>query len=103
MLRKLRIKTNYQLPKSQRDSIKKITKKYGIRRVRLFGSIARGEANSRSDVDLLVELPPKTSLLTVVAIKQELEDLLSRRVDVVTEAAISPYIRDQVLQEAVPL
>lgn len=95
--------TGYQLPNSQREAIKLVAKKYGVIGVRLFGSVARGEANPKSDVDLLVELPPHTSLLTLVAIKQELEDSLNRPVDVVTEAAISPYIREQVLQEAIPL
>lgn len=96
-------KTGYELPRSEREQIKEIAQKYGILRVRLFGSVARGEANSKSDVDLLVELPPRTNLFTLVAIKQELEDSLHRPVDVVSEAALSPYLRDQVLQEAVSL
>lgn len=98
-----RSKTGYELPRSERDLIKKIAQKYCIPSVRLFGSVARGEANSKSDVDLLVELPPRTNLLTLVAIKQELEDSLHRSVDIVTEAALSPYFREQVLQEAIAL
>ena len=67
------------------------------------GSLARGEAGPDSDVDILVNLNPGQSLLDIVAIKQDLEDLLGRKVDVVTEAAISPYIREQVLREAIDL
>ena len=67
------------------------------------GSLARGEAGPDSDVDILVNLNPGRSLLDIVAIKQDLEDLLGRKVDVVTEAAISPYIREQVLKEAIDL
>jgi hypothetical protein len=65
--------------------------------------VARGEAGPDSDVDVLVNLNPGRSLLDIVAIKQDLEDLLGRKVDVVTEAAISPYIREQVLKEAIDL
>ena len=71
--------------------------------MRIFGSMARGEAGPDSDVDILVNLNPGRSLLDIVAIKQDLEDLLGRKVDVVTEAAISPYIREQVLKEAIDL
>jgi len=55
------------------------------------------------DIDLLVEMEPGRSLLDIVAIKQEVEDLLGKKVDVVTKAALSPYLRDEVLQEAVVL
>ena len=71
--------------------------------MRVFGSRARGEARPDSDLDVLVTLTPGHSLLDLVAIKQDLEDLLGCAVDVVTEASISPYIRDNVLKEAVPL
>ena len=71
--------------------------------MRVFGSVARGEDTAASDLDLLVEMEPKRSLLDLVAIKQDLEDLLGCRVHVVTEAAVSPYLRERVLQEAVHL
>ena len=71
--------------------------------MRLFGSVARGEGRLESDVDFLVTLEPGRSLLDLVAIKQDLQDLLGCEVDVVTEAAISPYGRDEVLKEAVGL
>ena len=71
--------------------------------MRVFGSLARGEAGPDSDIDILVELDPSRSLLDIIAIKQDLEDLMGCKVDVVTEVAISPYIRDQVLKEAISL
>ena len=71
--------------------------------MRLFGSVARGEAMETSDLDLLIEMAPERTLLDVVAVKQDLEELLGCKVDVVTEAAISPYLRDKVLHEAVSL
>jgi uncharacterized protein len=87
----------------KRDEILRIAGAHGARNVRVFGSVSRGEAGTKSDVDLLVKLEPGRSLLDLIAIKQELEDLLGREVDVVTEDAVSPYIREQVLKEAVSL
>ena len=69
----------------------------------MFGSFARGDNRDGSDLDLLVELETGRSLLDLIAIKQDLEDLLGVRVDVVTERSISPYFRDTVLKEAVAL
>jgi uncharacterized protein len=71
--------------------------------VRIFGSRARGDARSDSDLDLLVTLEPGRSLFDLTAIKQDLEDLLHFAVDVVTEAGLSPYRRDRVFAEARPL
>ena len=88
---------------NRRMDILQIAASHGARTVRIFGSMARGEAGPDSDVDILVNLNPGRSLLDIVAIKQDLEDLLGRKVDVVTEAAISPYIREQVLKEAIDL
>jgi len=87
----------------RRMDILQIATSHGARTVRIFGSMARGEAGPDSDVDILVNLNPGRSLLDIVAMKQDLEDLLGRKVDVVTEAAISPYIREQVLKEAIKL
>ena len=86
-----------------RDEKLRIAAAHGAQNVRVFGSVSRGEAGAKSDVDLLVKLEPGRSLLDLIAIKQELEDLLGRVVDVVTEDAVSPYIREQVLKEAVSL
>ena len=87
--------------KEKRDQILTIANRYGARNVRIFGSIVRGEGKRDSDLDVLVELEYGRSLLDIVAIKQDLEDLLDCKVDVVTEAALSPYIRDEVLSEVV--
>jgi hypothetical protein len=69
----------------------------------VFGSIVRGEDNEDSDIDFLIELEPGRSLLDHVALIQDLEDLLGRRIDVVTESALHWYIKPHVLEEAVPL
>ncbi len=87
----------------RRAQILRIASKHGAHSVRVFGSTARREARPDSDLDLLITLEPDRSLLDLVAMKQDLEDLLGRPVDVITEAALSPYIREQVLREAVEL
>ena len=92
-----------KLLQDKRDEILRIAASHGAQDVRVFGSLARGEAGPDSDIDILVKLDPGRSLLDIVAIKQGLGDLLGCEVDVVTEAAISPYIREEVLREAVSL
>jgi predicted nucleotidyltransferase len=86
-----------------REQIQRIAARHGAMSLRVFGSVARGDARPDSDVDLLVEMERGRTLLDVVAIKQDVEDLLDRKVDVVTQAAISPYMRESVLKEAVSL
>ena len=90
-----------EILKGKRDEILRIASSYGARNVRVFGSLARGQAGQDSDIDLLVKLEPGRSLLDLIGIKQDVEDLLGCEVDVVTEAAISPYLREHVLREAV--
>ena len=80
--------------------ILRVSRQHGARRVRIFGSTTRGEANVTSDLDILVDMETRSSLLDIVAIKQDLEDMLGCKVDVVTESALSPYIRTDVLKEA---
>jgi predicted nucleotidyltransferase len=89
--------------KDRREMILRVAASRGARNVRVFGSRARGAAKPDSDVDILVQMEIGRSLLDLIAIKQDLEDLLGCKVDVVTEAALSPYIREQVLNEAVAL
>ena len=84
-------------------TIREVAARHGATHIRIFGSFARGEQRRGSDLDLLVKLEQGRSLLDLVAIKQDLEDLLGEAVDVSTESSISPYIRDAVLKEAVAL
>ena len=87
----------------RRDQILEIAARHGARNIRVFGSVARGEDEERSDVDLLVEMEPGRSLLDRIALGQDLEDLLHRDVDVVNEKALHHWIRERELSEAVPL
>lgn len=87
----------------RRDKIVRIARLHGALSIRVFGSRARGEAAPDSDLDLLVELEEGRSLLDIVAMKQDLEDLLGCKVDVVTEASVSPYLRSEVVAHSVPL
>lgn len=87
----------------ERDDINRIAAAHGARNVRLFGSLGRGEANSSSDLDLLVDMSEGRSLLDLVALGDDLEESLGVPVDVVTEKSLSPYLRDRILVEAVSL
>ena len=89
--------------KAKRTDILRLAGRHGATDVRIFGSVARGEAGSDSDVDFLVKMAPERSLLDHVALWQDLEDLLGRKVDLVSEKALHRLMRDQVLKEAVPL
>ena len=90
-------------PPAESKEILEAARRHGARRVRVFGSYARGQQRPDSDIDLLVELEPGRDLFDLVELKQELEERLHRRVDVLTEQSLSPYIRDEVLREARPL
>jgi uncharacterized protein len=76
---------------------------HGARNVRVFGSVARAEANANSDLDLLIDVEPGRTLLDVIALEQDLEQLLGRRVEVLTDGGLSPYLRHRILAEAAPL
>ncbi len=80
-----------------------IAARHGARNVRVFGSWARGTAESASDLDLIVDLDAGRDLFDLVALKQELETETGRRVEVLTEKSLSPYLRDDVLRGAVAL
>ena len=92
-----------ELLKEKRDEILSIATKYGAFNVRIFGSVARGEDTADSDVDFLVELEPGRNLLDRIALMQDLEDLLERKVDVATVKGLREYFRDRILREALPL
>lgn len=76
-----------------------ICKANGAILVGLFGSMARGEASEKSDIDLLVRLAKPKSLLSMVALERELSEAAGRKVDLLTEGALSPYLRDRILGE----
>ncbi|ARV58680.1 DNA polymerase subunit beta [Nostocales cyanobacterium HT-58-2] len=86
-----------------REKILQIAAKYGASNVRVFGSVARGEARPDSDVDFLVEIEPQRTLLDQIALMQSLEALLGRKVDVAESETLHPGIKERVLKEAVIL
>jgi predicted nucleotidyltransferase len=92
-----------ELFKDKREAILQIAAKHGARNVRVFGSVARGEADDQSDIDFLVDMEPGRSLLDLGGLLMDLQDLLGRNVDVVTERGLKPRIRERVLHEAVAL
>ncbi len=87
----------------KRSDILQIAAQHGAINVRIFGSVARGEADAESDVDFLVTLEPGRSLLDLGALLMDLQDLLEREVDIMTEAGLRSRIRERVLEEAKPL
>ena len=91
------------LLEEKRGDILRIAARYGARHVRVFGSVARGEADAQSDVDFLVDLEAGRSLLDLGGLQYELKSLLERPVDVVTERGLKARIRERVLREAVPV
>jgi len=91
------------LLQEKRQEILRIANKYGAGRVRIFGSLARGESDAQSDVDFLVDLGPGRSLLDLGGLQFELEALLGCPVDVVTERGLKARIRERVLGEAMPI
>jgi hypothetical protein len=92
-----------ELLKDKRDGIFRLAAKRGAKNIRVFGSVARGDASPDSDIDFLVDLEPGRSLFDLGGLLMDLQDLLGRPVDVVTENGLKDRIRDRVLSEAVPL
>jgi uncharacterized protein len=92
-----------ELLKDRREDILNIAAQHGAHNVRVFGSVARGEAQPDSDVDLLVELEPGRSLLDLGGLLMDLQTLLGREVGVVTDKGLRERIRTRVLEEAKPL
>lgn len=92
-----------QLLEEKREEILSIASEHGARDVRVFGSVARGEADHESDVDFLVDLEPGRSLLDLGGLQMDLEALLGCRVDVVTVPGLKARIRERVLREAMPV
>ncbi len=87
----------------KRDAILALAARCGASNVRIFGSVAAGEADEASDVDFLVDLEPGRSLFDLGGLLMDLEELLGRKVDLVTEPALHWYIREKVMRQARPL
>ncbi|ALC15497.1 putative nucleotidyltransferase [Desulfuromonas soudanensis] len=88
---------------THRQAILELAAQRGAHRIQLFGSMAKNKGGPTSDVDFLVEMEPGKSAFALGGLLMDLQDLLGRRVDVVTPAALHPRIREQVLREAVDL
>ena len=93
----------HPLIEEHRAKILTLAARHGVRDVRIFGSMARDDADDASDVDLLVSLPPGRTGLALGGLLMDVQKLLRRRVDVVTERGLHPALRDRVLKEAQPL
>ncbi len=93
----------HPLIEKHRADIQRLARQRGIKSVRLFGSLSRGEDRDGSDVDLLVEMQPGSSGLALGGFLLDVSDLLGRKVDIVTEDSLHPRIRQRVLREAQPL
>jgi hypothetical protein len=93
----------HPLIEAHRSELIALARRRGVTGVRVFGSMRRGDARDDSDVDLLVTLAPGTSALALGGLLMDAQELLGRRVDVVTEASLHPALRERVLADAVPL
>jgi predicted nucleotidyltransferase len=98
----MRLVVRESLRRHRREILSK-QMRHGACNVRVFGSIARGDDHEESDVDLLVDTEPRRTLLDVIALEQDLQQLLGRKVDVLTDAGLSPYLQGGILAEATSL
>jgi predicted nucleotidyltransferase len=89
--------------RARRTEILELAARHGARNVRVFGSVARGDDKNGSDVDLLVDVDSGRTLLDVIGLEQDLEELLGRPVEVLTDGGLSPYLKDRILAEATAL
>jgi predicted nucleotidyltransferase len=95
--------TSIDLLKRHRAEVMHLAAAYGASDVRVFGSVARGDDDETSDIDLLVRMAPGRSVFDIGGLLMDLQELLGRRVDIVTERGLRPRIRAQVVRDAVPL
>ena len=91
------------LLKLKRGEILRLAQEHGAHNVRVFGSVARGEARPESDIDFLVEMDSGRSLLDLIEFSQNLEALLQHKVDILTDTGLSPYLEQRIHAEAVAL
>lgn len=95
--------TTIEVLHAKRDHVLEVAQRHGVTSIRVFGSVARGDERDDSDIDLLVTTGPRVSSWFPACLILELEEILGRHIDVVTESGLNPYIRSQVLAEAVAL
>lgn len=89
--------------KEKKQEVLALTERYGVENIRVFGSAARGEADEKSDLDLLVSVRKGTSLWELIELEDALTSLLKVKVDLVSDKGVSPYLKDRIFQEAKPL
>lgn len=97
------ILTTLELIQDKKSDILAIAARHGANNIRLFGSVARGEDNESSDIDLLVSMEKNRSLYDLIGLQQEIQHILQRKVDVLTDKSINSYLQAQILQEAISL
>ncbi len=95
--------TTIDLLQAKRTEVLEVAKRHGVTSIMIFGSVARGEESVESDIDLLVTTGPKVTSWFPAGLIVELEQLLGRHIDIVTESGLNPLLREQVLTEAVAL
>jgi|UPI0003C2EC23 predicted nucleotidyltransferase len=88
---------------SRREELLMVSEKHGVASIRLFGSVARGDDQAASDIDFLVTTGPEVSAWFPAQLIHDLEQILGRPVDVVTEAGLNPHFRDQIISESIAL
>ena len=92
-----------RLLKERRQLMLALATRHGAKRIRIFGSVARGEADGQSDVDFLVEMEQGRSLMDMGGLLMDLQELLGCKVDVVSEKGLCPRMRNRILEEAIPV
>jgi predicted nucleotidyltransferase len=95
--------TTIDILQEKRKDVLEVAERHGVTSIRIFGSVARGDESSESDIDLLVTTGPTVSPWFPAGLILDLEQLLGRHIDIVTESGLNPLLRDQVLTEAVAL
>ena len=95
--------TTFDILREKREDVLKVAQRHGVTSMRVFGSVARGDESAHSDIDLLVTTGPRVSPWFPAGLILELEQLLGRHIDIVTEPGLNPLLRDHVLTEAVAL
>jgi uncharacterized protein len=97
------MKFDLDILKQHRDELIAIAAKYGVKNLRVFGSVVRGESSEQSDIDFLASLDRGVTLMKMSALRRELEALLGCRVDIISDNGLHERIKDKILSEAVPL